>query len=461
MRNALAITALLMNASYAAEQPPNVVIVLADDLGYGSVGCYGANPELVKTPHIDRLATEGVRFTDASTPASVCTPTRYGLLTGRYCWRSRLKKGVVNVFDPLLVEPDRQNLARLMQSKGYETAIIGKWHLGYGIDKRIDFTKELKPGPLELGFDYQFAVPQNNGDLTGVYVENHKVVGLRSSTLKNNMPKTFYGSPYLGLDAPQRDEPRNMPVLADKAVAWIERVPKDKPFFLYFAATAIHEPVWPSPEVKGKTAGGDYTDFIMDLDVTVRKLMDAVKKKGVDENTVFLFTSDNGGVIPAPNSPRNPSIKEAQSKGLKINGDLKGGKHGIHEGGFRVPFIVRWPGRIKAGSTCDQMVNLVDVYATVNDILGASKPDQDKGAEDSVSFLAQLKDPATSGARESMILHSANGQFAIRQGKWKLVEGLELYNLEEDLKEQRNLLKTAPEVAARLQAKLNSIRGSE
>lgn len=462
---------------FAADAPPSVVIVLADDLGYGSVGCYGADPKLVRTPHIDRLATEGMRFTDASTPSSVCTPTRYGLLTGRYCWRSRLKVGVSNVFDPLLIEPDRPNLARLLKSKGYATAVVGKWHLGYGTDKRVDYTGILKPGPLELGFDYQFAVPQNNGDMTGVYVENHRVAGLRSKKQLPNMPKTFYGKPYMGLDAPQRDEHRNMPVLTDKAVAWLKKVPKGKPFLLYFAATAVHEPVWPSPENQGKTRAGAYTDFILDLDVTVKRLLAAVEQRGDGDRTIFLFTSDNGGVIPPPNNKRNPATAQAVKAGLKINGHFRGRKHSIFEGGFRVPFLVRWPDRVAAGTTCDAMISLVDVYASLAELLTVPLPDRTLGAEDSVSFLPQLINPKLSGVRASMILHSATANFAIRRGAWKYIEGKphprtkpgqirakreeyqpQLYNLDRDPAERKNLIDQEPEKAVELIRELNKIR---
>lgn len=477
--NKVCLFGVVMSASAQAEEItlPNVVIVLSDDLGYGCVGSYGADPKLVKTPNIDLLAKEGMRFTDACTPSSVCTPTRYALLTGRYCWRSRLKAGVSNTYDPLLIEPERPNLARLMKKKGYATAVVGKWHLGYGNEKRVDYTKELKPGPLELGFDYQFAVPQNNGDITGVYVENHKVAGLRSEKLKTDMPKCFYGRPYAGIDAPQRNESENMPILTEKAVAWLQKVPKGKPFFLYFAATAVHAPIWPSQSVKGKTGGGDFTDFILELDETVKRLMQVLKKKGVDKNTLFIFTSDNGGVIITSKKNRNQSILKVIEKGLKINGDLRGSKHSIFQGGFNVPFIVRWPETVKPDTTCKAMINLVDIYATMADILGVPLPDKSKGAEDSFSFLPQLKNPEKPGERKSMILHSACGNFAIRQGPWKYIEGMpfsgyrrgkykkkknedfpQFYSLMKDPSESNNLIKSQPEKVRELSETLRTIR---
>lgn len=476
----------LVQADSPSATPPNIVIVLADDLGYGSIGCYGAPEELVRTPHIDRLAREGMRFTDASTPSSVCTPTRYGLLTGRYCWRSPLKQGVSNVLDPLLIETDRPTLASLLKRHGYHTAMIGKWHLGYGVTRPVDYTALLKPGPLELGFDYQFAVPQNNGDMTGVYVENHAVFGLRSTNRDPRPGISFYGRPYLGLDAPARDDSRNMPVLTDKALAWLERVPREKPFLLYFAATAVHEPILPSPDVAGSSAVGLYTDFIHDLDHTVGRFLAALEERGATENTIFVVTSDNGGVLPPDNpqaNERNPSIRKAVEAGLKVNGDWRGRKHSIWEGGFRVPFVVRWPGHVPAGSQCAGMINLVDVYATAAEVLGQelctphlAAPDTIVAAPDSISFLPLLRDPDAGGLRDSMIVHNARGVFAIRQGPWKYIEGkpfgnvpagqlknspeyrAQLYNLQEDPGETRDVLEEFPDHARQLAALLDEHR---
>jgi arylsulfatase A-like enzyme len=452
-----------------ASARPNIVIVLADDLGYGSVGCYGAPEEVVRTPHIDRLAREGMRFTDANTPSSVCTPTRYALLTGRYCWRTSLKRGVLGVFSPLLIETDRPTLASLLKRHGYHTAIIGKWHLGYGTDRRLDYTGPLKPGPLELGFDYQFAIPANNGDPTGVYVENHMVYGLRSRNLDPNPGPCYYGGKMLGLDAPARHEARNMPVLTEKALAWLEKVPQGEPFFLYFAATAVHEPILPSPDVVGTSGGGFYTDFIHDLDRSVGRLLQALEKRGVVDNTLFIFTSDNGGVVPRdPTNQRTLPVQKAIEAGLKINGHWRGRKHTIWEGGFRVPFIVRWPGHVPAGSVCTRMINLVDIYATVAEILGEELPPPEVAAPDSISFLPLLRNPDAPAPRKSMIVHNAAGVFAIRQGPWKYIEGkpygdvpprelknnpeyrAQLYNLEEDPGETRDLLNEFPEEAKRL-----------
>ena len=227
----------------AVADKPNIVFIMADDLGYGSVGCYGADSKLVRTPAIDSLADQGLRFTDASTPSSICSPTRYGTLMGRYPWRTSLKYGVVNVGGPLLPDPARTSIAAYLKQQGYRTAAIGKWHLGYGTkdhQQPKDWTKPLRPGPLELGFDYHFGVPQNHGDITGIYIENDRIYGLQSDKVFP-YSRSFYGAPYMGFDAPQRVNKSVMADLTDKAVQWLKR-PSNDPFFLFFTPVAVHHP---------------------------------------------------------------------------------------------------------------------------------------------------------------------------------------------------------------------------
>lgn len=455
---------------------PNIVIILADDLGYGSVGCYGAPANLVRTPNIDRLAREGRRFTDANTPSSVCTPTRYALLTGRYCWRTWLKHEVASVFSPLLIEPGRLNLASMLKKHGYETAAIGKWHLGYGTGPRTDYTKELRPGPLEIGFDYHFAVPSNHGDVTGVYVENHWVFGLRSDKLNPaGVGRNFNNRPYLGLDAPQRVDEEVMPTLTARAVQWIEQRSGDRPFFLYFTPVAVHRPITPSAETKGTSAAGPYGDWIHELDLSVGRVLDALDRKGFTPNTLVIFTSDNGGV----NKPTLPGDEtNALKAGLAICGPFRGGKHDVWEGGFRVPFIVRWPGHVPAGTVCDEMMSLTDVLATVAAIVGEELPPPDVAAEDSYNMLpAWLDRPYAAPIRPDMIVHSADGNFAIRRGPWKWIEGgyhpdtrpgalrlradqfhPQLYHLREDIAETRDVAAEHPEIVKELSELLNLYR---
>lgn len=459
---------LVFAGSVNAAERPNIVVILADDLGYGSVGCYGADKRLVQTPSIDQLAREGRRFTDASAPSSVCSPTRYALLTGRYCWRSRLNDGeVLGTFEPLLIEPDRPTLASLLKKHGYRTGFIGKWHLGYGTDDRVDYTKELKPGPLELGFDYQFAIPQNHNDSTRVFVENHKVFGLRSGRLTP-------AERNLGLDAPQREDAKTMEQLTDRAVAWLEKQSDDKPFFLYFAPVAVHELVTPSADAQGTSKAGPYGDFIHDLDRSVERIRTALDQLKVTDETLVIFTSDNGGVV--AQKSKSGSQKTAIDAGLAINGPWRGGKHDIWEGGFRVPFIVRWPGRVSAGTTCGEMINLVDLFATLAAVVGEPLPEPNEAAPDSYNILPAITgEPHPKPIRPQMILHSASGIYAIRQGPWKWIEGrpfrnvgenhrrhdqfrAQLFNLQVDPGETADVSRQHPAVARRLSKLLNEQR---
>ena len=455
---------------------PNIVLILADDLGYGSVGCYGADPALVRTPAIDRLAREGVRFTDASTPSSVCSPTRYGLLMGRYPWRTRMKYGVVNVGDPLLPDPKRLSLAAWLQQQGYRTAAIGKWHLGYGTKKikPQGWTKPLRPGALEMGFDYHFAVPQNHGDNTGIYIENDRIYGLESDRVFP-YSKSFYGAPYFGFDAPQRDNKQVMTDLTERAVDWLQK-PSDKPFFLYFAPVAVHHPITPSDQMRGESACGPYGDFIQDLDLSVRRLCRTLEKLGVSKHTLVIVTSDNGGDIPSQKG--RPEVT-ARALGLQINGSLRGDKHTIWQGGLRVPFVLRWPARLPAGATSSTMINLVDVFATVAELLDGKPHAKTDFASDSISFCDALLHPERPSVpgRTDMVVTNAQGISALRQGPWKYIEGQfpetwkgnrksrlqgqalrQLYHLVKDPQEQHIRIDDYPELADKMQKMLDTIR---
>lgn len=451
---------------------PNIVIILADDLGYGSLNSYGADESHIRTPNIDRLAKAGRRFTDANTPSSVCSPTRYGLLTGRYDWRTNQKHGVINTTDPLHIQPSRSTIGSLLKSVGYRTAAIGKWHLGYRNEKH-DFTKPLSPGPLDIGFDYHFAVPQNHGDASGVYVRNRKVVGLRSD---RTIPagKSPYGRDFMGIDAPQRVDENVMEELTTDAIGWLEKQQDESPFFLYFAPVAIHFPYTPSEKTKGKSGTGLYGDWIHELDLSVGRILDAIDRMKATDNTLVIFTSDNGGVLMTDGD--RPEA-DAYRAGLRCNGNLRGRKHSIYEGGFRVPFIASWPGHVEAGSVCDQTISLVDMYATMAAIVDQPVPVDEVVAEDSFNILpAILGDSSPKVIRSSMIVHSPNGNFAIRSGDWKYVEGIpspglkrvprrdelgaQLYNLKDDPAEQNNILSQQSDVAKRLAEVLHQQRSS-
>ena len=452
---------------------PNVVVILADDFGYGSANSYGADTHLVRTPQIDRIAQAGMRFTDAHTPASICTPTRYGLLTGRYPWRSSLKSGVVNPLDPLLPDPDRHTIADWLKDRGYRTAAIGKWHLGYGTGPKVDFTGKLSPGPLDLGFDYHFGVPQNHGDMHGVYIENERIYGLKSRKMQP-YSRTFYGPPYRGYDAPQRVNKDVMEDLTDRAVGWLKRQDRQTPFFLYFAAVAVHHPITPSDAMRGVSDCGPYGDFIQDLDLSVGRIVQTLEYMNLKDNTLIIFTSDNGGEIPR-NRAGAPEI-QAQEAGLKINGDLRGDKHTIWEGGTRVPFIVSWPGKVEAGSVCNDMINMVDVFATVCDVTSGRLPESRETAPDSLSFLSSLLGSGRKQHRVSMVTADARGMHALRRGPWKYIDNStpeawsgdgrgvfknvkpQLYNLADDPGESRNLADQKPEMVNELAAELDRIR---
>lgn len=493
MKSLFAILCLFTLSTFAAERP-NIIVILSDDYGYGSAGCYGADGKLVQTPNLDRLAKEGRRFTDANTSSSVCSPTRYSVLTGRYCWRTSLKEGVLGTFSPMHIESSRLNMASMLKKHGYNTSAIGKWHLGYGTADdspqwRADYTAELTPGPLDIGFDYHFGVPANHGDLTGVYVENRFVYGLRSGKIPDFMKlhgpdsdnpnfKTTYTSEdtesgrskVLELDAPRRINERVMPYLTEKAADWIKQQKNETPFFLYYTPVAVHNPVTPDKDIAGTSKAGPYGDWIHELDRSVGGILAVLDEKGITNNTLIIFTSDNGGVF---HPERSMPQTEAFKAGLTINGILRGGKHSVWEGGFKVPFLVRWPGKVPAGTVCDEMVSLADIMATTAAIVGEKLPAAGVGAEDSYNILPAMLGEKAPPARSDMIVHSSDGVFAIRKGPWKWIEGVPapgakrkkseefnamLYNVQEDPSETQEVSAQHPEVVKELSALLERYR---
>lgn len=465
---------VLINCPLSALDKPNILIILADDLGYGSLNCYGAVEKHIRTPNIDRIAKEGVRFTNAHTPASVCSPSRYALMTGRYGWRTDLKWGVVGMFDPLQIETNRLTVASLLKNQGYSTAAIGKWHLGFGATQNSGkFTKSLRPGPQDIGFDYYYGIAHNHNDPTGVYLENDGVEGLKSADL-SPYGMTFYRMPYMGLDAPQRDEQQVMDVLTDKTVEWLKTRNPTQPFFLYFAPVAVHHPCTPSVRSRNTSGIGAYGDWIHDLDASVGRILDALEVSHQAANTLVIFTSDNGGVVmPKGDEPE----ATAYSEGFRACGSLRGGKHSIYEGGTRVPYLARWPEKIKPGRVCDEPINLVDTLATVAALVKEPIPPATQAAEDSFNVLpALLGEPYQIPLRPEMVLHNTAGVYALRQGQWKYIEGIpaqpgkakerneeyteQLYNLGADPSETENLLGRYPDVAARLKQALERCRNA-
>lgn len=466
----------LTGTAHSAENPrkPNVVVILADDLGWGSLGCYGAPVSMIRTPNIDRLAREGRRFTDASSTASVCTPSRYSLLTGSYCWRTQLKRDALSTFAPLLIRPGRLTLASMLHELGYRTAAIGKWHLGYGTAARTDYTQTLRPGPLEVGFDDHFGVPSNHGDVTGVYVDNDHVLGLMSTVLAPSGAANYRGNKYIGLDAPHRVDQEVMTVLTARATEWLERQDASRPFFLFYAPVAIHEPVTPSSKTAGTSGIGLLGDWIHELDQSVGQVLEVLDRRGMADDTLVVFTSDHGGVYePTQKRPETDAI----NAGFKPNGPFRGGKLSVWQGGFQVPLVVRWPGHVPSGSTSHEMTSLVDVLATVASLVGFRLPPPASAAEDSYDMSADWLGQKHTPIRSDMITHSCDGNFVLRQGPWKYIEGKPapgtperivkirkkefvraLYNLADDVHEEHNLLAEHPDIADRLQAQLDAER---
>ena len=432
---------------------PNIVFILADDLGYGDVHCMDPEHGKIPTPHCDQLAKEGMRFTDAHSTAAVCSPSRYSLLTGRYNWRSYLQHDVTMGTAPPMINKGRMTVASLLKQYDYKTAVIGKWHLGLNYDVRTKTdaktetnhtrlkTGAITGGPLDLGFDY-------------CYCYLHGLFGFPIPTdyamLENNM-----------IDLPTPDRKWDMAALAPNIVkrscAWIEQNKKD-PFFIYVALNTPHIPLAPTAEFRGKSGCGPYGDFVMETDWAVGEILKQLDANGLAENTLVIFSSDNGC---AP-----PFFGQLAAKGHFSNGIYRGGKGDAWDGGHREPFIVRWPQVVKAGTQCDQLIGQNDFLATVADLMGAKIPSN--AAEDSISFLPLLKG-GKEPTRTSLIHHSRFGQFAITEGNWKLIlcpnsggvgkltdeeiaahAPVQLYDMTQDASERTNLWKKRPEIVERL-----------
>lgn len=386
----------------AGEPPrkPNVVFIMADDLGYGDFGCYGATH--IKTPACDRLAAEGMRFTDAHSPAAVCSPTRYGVLTGRYAWRSWMKNWVLFEQHPLLIDTERLTMGKLFQNTGYKTGCIGKWHLGWGTELNRDLSGEVKPGPLEVGFDSFYGVPHshNSAKPLRVFMRDRRIVNLK--------PGMKYNSQEAMKDSLRKLED-TATELSKEAVAFVDRH-KDEPFFLYYPTTNIHFPITPNSRFKGASQAGAYGDFVVEFDWAVGELLRALDRNGLTDNTLVVLTSDNGA---RPCSGMNKH---------RCNGPWRGTKRLIYEAGHRIPLIVRWPGKVEKGSVSDETVCLTDFFATFANAL--KHPIPRYAGEDSYDLTdVLLGKPHKTPLREATVHHSVSGQFAIRKGRWKLIEG--------------------------------------
>jgi arylsulfatase A len=432
----IVIVGTLAGSLVRASDTPNIIIILADDQGYGDVSAN--NPDCkIPTPHIDRLATEGMRFTDAHTSSGVCTPTRYSLLTGRYHWRTRLQSGVLGGFSRPLIAADRLTLAGLLGKQGYASACIGKWHLGMN-------------WPLHGG-----ATADDGGNFSKPF---------------RDISRVDYAAPIADGPAGKNFEAIDVQDgIIDHTVEWITSqaaaAKAGTPFFAYVPLAAPHTPIIPTPAWQGTSGINPYADFVKQVDAGVGKVLEVLDSHGLAENTIVVFTSDNG-CSPAADIP------QLVAAGHQPSFIYRGHKADLYEGGHRVPFLVRWPGRIKAGSVCDQLVGQIDFLATFAELLGVSLP-TDAG-EDSVSMLPALLGTATAPVRTSLITQSSNGSFAIRDGQWKLclcpgsggwspprpqddtsdLPDVQLYDLAADPGETTNLAATHPDRVAAMTAML-------
>ncbi|MBP0904152.1 arylsulfatase [Mariniflexile gromovii] len=506
---------LITTSKLQAQEKPNVVYILVDDLGYGDIGCYGATK--VKTPNIDTLASEGKIFTDAHSASAVCTPSRYALMTGQYPLRGNNGEGIwgpAAVTSELLINPEQLTIADVFKNSGYVTAALGKWHLGFGVGENL-WKVPLRPGPNDLGFDYYYGLPVVNSAPPYVYVENDRVVGSDP-----NDPLVYVGrgkdkevTPITPIPPEASQRTPNMfkgaveahklyndytvgEVLAGKAVDWIiEKTNNNKkdPFFLYLATTHIHHPFTPGTNFQGKSDAELYGDFIQELDWMVGQVTSTLEKQGVADNTLIIFTSDNGAML-------NLGGRNAVKAGHKINGDLLGFKFGVWEGGHRVPFIAKWPGKIEAGTVSDQLICNVDMLATFMALTGQNTKSLENS--DSVNVLPALLGDPKKPVRDELVLAAHKpSHLSLRKGKWMYIPAqgsggfggskpehhawggapavafvggknsdiengkikadapkAQLYNLEEDKYQTTNVYKKYPNIVKEMEAVLDTYR---
>lgn len=482
---------------------PNIIFINADDLGYGDLGIYGATK--VKTPNIDRLAEEGMRFTDAHSVSAVCTPSRYALLTGEYPIRNHNLANAIFSRDSLIIDTRKLTIAKVMKMAGYATACIGKWHLGFGTKKPVDWNADLKPGPLELGFDYYFGLPVVNSHPPFVYVRNHSIVGLdpndpmvygKEAETLPYPEKWNRGDQKLGGAQKAHQLYRDYQVgttLKDEAISWI-KTHRTEPFFLYFAPTNIHHPFTPAKRFLGTSDAGPYGDFVHELDWIVGEILRTLELEGLTENTLLILSSDNGGML-------NQGGQAAYAMGHQMNGKLLGFKFDAWEGGHRVPFIARWPGKIMPGSISKQLISNVDMLATFAAIVKINVPEQE--AVDSYNVLPALLGTADKPIREELLIAPNDlKNIALRKGQWMYISSqggggfggeevgqhhfggpatfpftgqknsdiengtvksdaspAQLYNLQDDLFEAENLYDQFPEKVKQMEKRIQEIRG--
>ena len=488
------LTALLLaslGVVHAADKPalattPNIVFIMADDLGYGDLGCYGATK--VKTPHVDRLASQGLRFTDGHSAAGTCTPSRYSFVTGEYAFRNR-STGIASGVDGLIIEPGRVTVPSLLKRAGYATGIVGKWHLGLGTTP-TDYNGEIKPGPLEIGFDYAWIIPATGDRTPCVWVEDHRVVNLDPADpinldyrVKRGEPRSFInGIPRIGEQTGGKaalwDDENMSTVIAAKSCEFIEQH-KDRPFFLEVSTHNIHVPRAPNPKFRGTSECGVRGDAIVEFDWTVGQILETLDKLKLADDTLVILTSDNGGVLDdnGPDTVHGIGSKEANN-GHLFNGALRGTKGSVYEGGTRLPFIARWPGHVRTGVS-DELICQVDMLASFAALTGQALAPAD--GPDSLNVLpALLGESCEKPCREYLVEQNNDASWVgLRKGPWKLLpeanaqgkrymplsdrpaeavaKKVSLYNLTDDLSETKDIAAAHPEIVAEMSAKLDEI----
>lgn len=454
---------------------PNVIYILADDMGYGDISAFNENCPF-QTPHLDALCENGVKFTDAHASSAVCTPSRYSILTGRYNWRSRLKSYVVGGYSEPLIEEDRKTVAHLFQEQGYHTVMIGKWHLGMSFSKTpdfrelpdfdactgVDYAAPIQRSPVSNGFDYYFGISGSLDMPPYLYIENDRFTELPDHETVNSGKKFWRKGP----TGPSFRHEHVLDELTEKVTEQIETW-KDEPFFIYFPMPAPHTPILPREDFIGKSGTNEYGDFVLHCDDVVGRVVDKLKETGLYENTIVIYTSDNGC------SPM-ADYAELREKGHNPSYVFRGTKADIYEGGHRIPLIVQWPEELKGGKTCRRIVCLSDFMATMAEILGAELPDN--CAEDSVSNLPLWENPEGAEVRKDIVHQSIDGSLSIRRGNFKLemcpgsggwsdpVPGKEdpkaprfqLYDLSTDISERKNVITEYPGLAKELRGILKS-----
>jgi arylsulfatase A-like enzyme len=487
---ALGVLLVTAIAAASASPKPNIIFIMSDDVGYGDIGCYGA--QHVKTPNLDRLAREGLRFTDAHTTASVCTPTRFALLTGQYAWRQK-GTGIAAGDTPALIRPGTPTLTSMLKSAGYHNGLVGKWHLGLGDPPRTDFNADIKPGPLEIGFDYAFYIPATGDRVPCVFVENHRVVGLdpndpirvsygqkigdeptgrdpgvklkvkgdnqHSDTVINGIPRIGFMT---GGKAARWVDEDIADVLTAKAINFIEEN-RARPFFLFLATHDIHEPMIPHPRFRGTSDCGWRGDVIHQLDWTVGEVLKTLDRLNLATNTLVIFTSDNGGAIKSTYDDGTNPLHDRQPP----NGILRGRKSTVYEGGHRVPFIARWPAKIPAGGKSDVLLATVDMFSSFAALTGSKLTAE--AAPDSFNVLPALLGESGAKSRTELVLQNGQNPLALRQGDFVLIVAggkagtprYELYNLNSDLTQTNNLAAKQPERTKTMAARLEEIRSAE